>query len=265
MTLSFITPVALLSIFPHQEPRFLLPIVIPLAYLQGTTILPESDFSLVEVPKVYSSNPTVKKSSYTLLKIWLLLNTILTIFYGFLHQGGVFPATSYIAHELKIAPQKTQFHIVTSHIYSLPVSFLMQPSTNKIFSKGKTHYTIARQVFLYEEGSKDMDYILDKLNNIFTKEIDISKKTRIYLLISGSLEDYLEFHVLIHDLQFQLEETFYPHISLEAFPDFSKYCLDLTKSFYSDNCIPLPLIDFIWQLLKMFRLNLYRVTLREKL
>lgn len=263
MTLSFITPVALLSFFPHQEPRFLIPIIIPLAYLQGGTVLPEPDYSLIEAPKVHPSSPKVKKSSYSLLKIWLFVNTVLTIFYGFIHQGGIYPATSYFAQELKVAPPKTQFNIVTSHIYSLPESFFMQDSTNKVFSRGTTHFTVARRVFLYEEGSKNISYILGKLNNIFTKEIDSSKKARVYLLISGSLEDDLEFNILNQDLQFQLEETFYPHVSLEAFPDMTKYCLEFTNFFYSDNCITLPFVDFVWQFIKMFKLNLYRVTMSE--
>ncbi|KAG5862354.1 hypothetical protein JTB14_023350 [Gonioctena quinquepunctata] len=75
MNLSFVVPVALLSIFPHQKPRFLVPLVLPLIYLHGMTILPEPDDTLIEAPKMQiKAEPKKKKPSNSLLTVWLSIH-----------------------------------------------------------------------------------------------------------------------------------------------------------------------------------------------
>ncbi|XP_050499486.1 GPI mannosyltransferase 4 [Diabrotica virgifera virgifera] len=258
MTLSFIVPLAMLSIFPHQEPRFLIPLIVPLVYLHATTVLPETDYNLVEAPKVPSVVPVKKKTqSYVLLRVWLLLNTILTLLYGFLHQGGVFSATNYLSQQMKIVSSSTEYHIVTSHIYSLPESFFLQRSQYQLYLRGQVDRTMKKRVFLYEEGSKDLSLILKKIKLI----INLGKKDehKTYLLISGSLEDDLEYASLKTDLKLHLLKRFSPHLSFEAFPNFSMYCLDFVKPMYRGNCIPLPLDQYFNWLSSLFALNLYRV------
>ena len=57
-----------LSIAPHQEPRFLLPLLVPLV------LLGEKPFRQFRTP---------------LMSVWILFNAILVILFGILHQGGV--------------------------------------------------------------------------------------------------------------------------------------------------------------------------------
>ena len=57
-----------LSIAPHQEPRFLLPLLIPLALL---------------------GEKPVRRFPATATCIWIIFNLIMLIFFGVLHQGGV--------------------------------------------------------------------------------------------------------------------------------------------------------------------------------
>lgn len=65
--ISAISGTMILSIFPHQEPRFLIPCV-PLL------------LTCVRVPK-----------SRTFLAIWIIFNAILGFLFGVYHQGGVVP------------------------------------------------------------------------------------------------------------------------------------------------------------------------------
>jgi len=62
--------VFVLSCAPHQEPRFLLPAIVPLVVLYGTNLT------------------QVRWAEY----IWPLFNVVLFIFFGFLHQSGVVPS-----------------------------------------------------------------------------------------------------------------------------------------------------------------------------
>lgn len=58
----------LLSCAPHQEPRFLLPLIVPLLYLYGREAV---------------------GGSRSLLTLWIVFNLACYIFFGWLHQGGL--------------------------------------------------------------------------------------------------------------------------------------------------------------------------------
>ncbi|GAO49902.1 hypothetical protein SAICODRAFT_67952 [Saitoella complicata NRRL Y-17804] len=76
--------VAIVSIFPHQEPRFLLPAV-PLI-LSSITSLPGRRFWR------------------TWLATWVIFNTVLAILMGVLHQGGVVPTLLAAKQQLAVCP-----------------------------------------------------------------------------------------------------------------------------------------------------------------
>ena len=74
---SALSGVALLSIFPHQEARFLLP-AIPLI------------LSSIRLPY----NPTLRKTWTT---TWIIFNLALGLLMGVYHQGGIVPVQTHIA------------------------------------------------------------------------------------------------------------------------------------------------------------------------
>lgn len=67
---SVLFPLACISTAPHQEPRFLLPLLIPLQIF-------------------FASGLLVKRR--VIIVIWIVFNVALTVFFGVLHQGGVVP------------------------------------------------------------------------------------------------------------------------------------------------------------------------------
>lgn len=67
MFLTILTSTILLSFIPHQEFRFLLPLIVPLVYIFGFI--------------VYTTNK--------LLALWIIINVVLVYFYGSIHQAGV--------------------------------------------------------------------------------------------------------------------------------------------------------------------------------
>lgn len=81
-TLWFLTPpILILSLIPHQEPRFLLPLL-PLG-----VILCASSINRIKHRNLF-------------LFIWCLFNLIGLLFFGCFHQGGVTPLLSYIEKNL---------------------------------------------------------------------------------------------------------------------------------------------------------------------
>lgn len=102
-----IVPLCLLSVFPHQEPRFLLPILLPIVFTTS---------------KYFSSHYT--KNMKHIIPIWCVSNIVGLIFYGYLHQAGIIPMISHIFKEIKYV---SNIHIINSHTYSIPVGLLMVP------------------------------------------------------------------------------------------------------------------------------------------
>ena len=100
MSASFLVPLLALSVFPHQEPRFLLPLVIPLTFLHAQTII--------------GLRKWLKTS-------WYVLNALAVLFFGFFHQGGVWGLAGHM-HDTGLAHPKplNAVHLVTNHMYIVP-------------------------------------------------------------------------------------------------------------------------------------------------
>lgn len=150
--LSIILPLISFSLMPHQEPRFILPLVIPLFCLLG--------YRLFTFPFI------------TLL--WLGINFNLVVFYGHIHQAGVIPclthlqstvvapslataqpttlifARQYLPPRHLLAIPREQRHLVTIHdlsILDFPTAFLAQlaqisPSSEKTDADTTTNHSI---------------------------------------------------------------------------------------------------------------------------
>ncbi|XP_011311140.1 GPI mannosyltransferase 4 [Fopius arisanus] len=250
MTACFIIPIALLSIFPHQEPRFIIPVLLPLVFLNGGFFGNEGSLRTVVDPSITRREPSRIKWQV----IWWIFNIALTIFYGFLHQGGVLPLASHFSHELKAKPELTHIHLFTSYTYSLPTAFLQLKNTKKIYTSSTKHrYQLKQDFFLYEEGSKDLPEVYADIRRTLT---DCEKKHRnqkipyrLYYAMPVNLFPQFIEHILINgtrDLSYQTTGVFYPHVSTENLPRFSVHfdcflveslslCLNhLTTNFSSD-------------------------------
>lgn len=67
---SALFPIVMLSLAPHQEPRFLLPAIVPLHIFTATQSLVQSRLAIL---------------------LWTVFNAALGLFFGVLHQGGIVP------------------------------------------------------------------------------------------------------------------------------------------------------------------------------
>lgn len=93
--LSVLFPIACLSMAPHQEARFLLPVLVPLHLFTFGALV----------------------SSRLRTSVWILFNLALTIFFGLLHQGGIVPmmlSLSSSASSASLALSSCQFEPIYS-------------------------------------------------------------------------------------------------------------------------------------------------------
>jgi len=99
----------ILSLVPHQEMRFLLPMLVPLVLLGYKGIFGSESFWWLKI-------------------VWIVFNVVLLIFLGLFHQGGVVPVIQTLSSQ-PVGPDATQ-HIIFYHTYMPPEHlFAIEPSS----------------------------------------------------------------------------------------------------------------------------------------
>eukprot|EP01132_Coremiostelium_polycephalum_P007613 gene7613-9364_t len=185
-----------LSMAPHQEARFLLPLFFPL--------------SLLSFRYFYFN----QMSSRTLMVIWILFNMFATLFFGFVHQGGVVPSLIYLQKKIHntnnniqlqyqqqqqqplLQQQQQQFNIIYYHTYMPPRHFLgvNQNQTN---------------VHIYDLGGRDISFLVTLLEQLS----DANSETLILSPMKSIL--YQQYK----NKTCQLIESFWPHLTTEDPPN----------------------------------------------
>lgn len=234
MTSAIFVPVILLSFFNHQEQRFLIPIAVPVIMLHApklitgvnaTNFLKESQWSIV---RTLSSRINVSFSGRLLLKVWYTLNLIFTLFFGFLHQGGVLQLADHFSKHHPMLPSSTQIHLITSHVYNIPESLLILPHSSMLYTNPHSgqKYKIARRLFIHEFGGKNVNEVFKKMKLLIdVSEIRLrSKKINYEIFVAIPTSKAFELNQILHEHQaiftYHEERIFYPHLSTEAFPNF---------------------------------------------
>ncbi len=69
-----------------------------------------------KVMKFIATHIKITISGRFILKIWYTLNVTLTLFYGFLHQGGVYQVAEHFSRLHQIRGVNTHVHLVVNFI-----------------------------------------------------------------------------------------------------------------------------------------------------
>lgn len=272
MTSTFIIPIALLSLFPHQEPRFIIPVLFPLVFLHAPEL---SQVPSLDIVRRFNDNgdesaaEPPQRCKPRKLTLWYVSNLLLAFFYAFAHQGGVFPLTSYIATELKAKPHLTHVHLYTSYSYSLPTALLQLRNTRRVYRSSSNHkYKLTQDFHLYEQGSKPLPQVFDtiarKIRDCEEKFVVKRIPYRLYYALPASaISEFVELSNNKSNLfRFHIVKTFYPHISVEKLP--SLRSLDRFEnllSLQSDDIFGsfIEAIKDVYEYVEQFRLLLLKI------
>lgn len=292
MTASIFVPLGLLSLINHQEPRFLLPLTLPIIFLHGIKLQ-----TGIRGPELVKCNKIVdyicSKLSFksvagtTVLRYWYIINLIFTFFYGFIHQGGVFQVAREMSNSVLVQDSATHVHLVTSHIYNVPLSFFFIPSTKTVHINKETgqKYHRNKRFFLYEYGGMNVDELYRKLKIILDyNEMKLTtkgQKYQLYLTIPTSLTEDLSLAFWRSNstvMKHERVKVFYPHLSTEALPKFSikhpteiktdVFDLDQKCSLYEQETKDESLVFMVFKqfssIVHQFGLALYRIDVGRK-
>ena len=205
-TWTVISGLTFLSLAPHQEPRFLSPLLVPLSVVMGKTAL---------------------WSSPNLRFIWIIFNLALIVVFGVLHQGGVVPTmlSSVVARD---EPLSIMFH----HSY-MPPSFLSrrrQCTGEEVCTTSSCPQSPVNDL----KGSKSYE-----LTRALELELQCKQEYHsghVHLVApSLKLEDDLRLSTsdcrVGGDYSCELMWSYWPHLATEDFPSFEGSLFDFIKSF----------------------------------
>lgn len=176
--LSLVSGLLFLSAVPHQELRFLTPLV-PLACCC---------FDLEKFqPVISEKNGTPKKTSpmivSTLMFLWYAFNTILSILMGVLHQGGVIPVLDHFHTSPSLLSNDGTSAQIWWRTYS-PPSWILGNKNNTLSiitstSESPTPVDLdtKRSQLLIDTMGSDFEYVQGLVN-----ELQESGVSRIYLI-----------------------------------------------------------------------------------
>ena len=142
---SSIVPVALLSFIPHQEPRFISPVLMPLVILFSQSLIGSS-------------------ASPLMLLSWCIWNILGCVLFGILHQGGAYPCLAHLQQYLYNARSQTinaTYHMTFYHTYMPPQHLLAWPMSGHQNERG-FHHSLA----LYDLKGSSEDSLKEHLEII---------------------------------------------------------------------------------------------------
>lgn len=188
ITLFVFFPVVVLSFFPHQEARFLIP------------LLPLVVISVVLFSK------RIGKLFWT---IFVIFNVLFSVLFGVLHQGGVVPCLLKLQDFVENDQNSSSFTLIFSHTYMPPKHLLLTRSQKLeiLDLKGADLQTVFTEI--------------DKCRHSFSNLTDrtqTSKRRKVLLVMPGTFVS--EFRKQYDNFfSFKSEEKFFPHLSFEDPPD----------------------------------------------
>lgn len=178
ISLSAVVPLALLSIFPHHEARYILPVLTPLILISSDAIF----------------------SSRILLSLNILHNVIGLLVMGLFHQGGITPCLHRLSEHLHTTPNVIS-NVVFYKTYMPPQHLLLLPKDTS--------------VNIEDYAGMPQDEFMSTLNRLLQDKNDVAKT---YLVVPYPVME--EVFVKPH-FQFEVIESFFPHLSTENFPNVS--------------------------------------------
>ncbi|XP_010158401.1 PREDICTED: GPI mannosyltransferase 4 [Eurypyga helias] len=179
LLLFYFVPLAFLSLFSHQEPRFLIPLILPLVLFSA------------------SQNRAAKWKH-----VIVVFNVLGALLFGCLHQGGLIPCLFHLeqlTHSPESSAHPRHYTLLFAHTYMPPRSLLN-------IKKGDTHVEV---IDMAGSGEETLCQTVEQRANNST-----CGDCRVFVIIPGTVRATLtKCAVLLKN-----ETLIFPHFSMEDPP-----------------------------------------------
>lgn len=248
LLLSYAVPLVLLSVFPHQEPRFLVPLLAPLAVL-------------------YASNIFGKLSRRYLTVLWIIFNVFGCLFFGICHQGGIVPVINKLyLYRHKIESKTIPHHVIFWRTYMPPRHLFLQkslPLNLDQFQQTREpllEYSKEPAYQIHDLSGASMEMLFDVLDSFKNSSAD----QKLLLVCPGTVIRQV---LCTGDdaYKFTLFDKFWPHFSGEDPPTFDHVTCNFKipvlcrSTADDDDCLSVSYLDRFVYLTSLF---VYDVSLK---
>ncbi|XP_068811282.1 GPI mannosyltransferase 4 [Struthio camelus] len=182
LLLFYLVPLAFLSLFSHQEPRFLIPLILPLVLFSA------------------SQNRTMKWKP-----VIIIFNVLGALLFGCLHQGGLIPCLFHleqVMHSPELSNHPGHYVLLFAHTYMPPRSLLN-------IKKGDTHIEVIDMAGSEEET---LCQTVGQRTNNFT-----CNDCHFFVIVPGTVRAT----ITKCGVSFKNETLIFPHLSMEDPPQIS--------------------------------------------
>ncbi|XP_048397819.1 GPI mannosyltransferase 4-like [Stegostoma tigrinum] len=188
LLLVYFIPIVVLSMFSHQEPRYISPLIVPLVILSAS-----------------------KCEMLSWKVVIVVFNLLGSVFFGCLHQGGLIPCLSYlekVLHSENPLLSQTEQNLVFYHTYMPPRYLLNVKSDEKL-------------IRIIDLGGSDVSVLTNTVNELLgssaSKHFGNKQEMDIYVIAPGTVQD----DVKNCGFQWKTVASFFPHLTMEDPPDIS--------------------------------------------
>ncbi|MPC16064.1 GPI mannosyltransferase 4-like [Portunus trituberculatus] len=215
---SFIVPVLLLSLVPHQEARFLLPTLLPLVLLHSDDVL-------------ILTGRRIKMTKHFFFLSWHVWNILCVAFFGFLHQGGVTKTLMQVHQHALQRPPHINSHVLFSAMYTPPTFLLVRRLTVTAQAEDGRHYRIEKSLFTYDTGgAREPEDLLHLAARVHRQaQLNSTREVEVLICLPASLSEGL-FLATPENVTLQRLQRVRGHLTLEDPPDLSLEGVALTSS-----------------------------------
>ncbi|XP_067898549.1 GPI mannosyltransferase 4-like isoform X2 [Heterodontus francisci] len=182
LILVYFVPVIILSLFSHQEARFLTPLIVP-----------------VVIHSVLN---------YEMLRwktVIVVFNILCSVLFGCLHQGGLIPCLSYLEKALHSKDPVANQSLIFYHTY-MPPRYLLNIRSDQ------------ESIRIIDLGGSDISVLNNTVNGLLdnypSKHIR-SNQINIYIIAPGTVQYIIKYCAF----QWTTVASFFPHLSMEDPPN----------------------------------------------
>ncbi|XP_078062373.1 GPI alpha-1,2-mannosyltransferase 4-like isoform X1 [Mustelus asterias] len=186
LLLVYFIPIIILSMFSHQEPRYISPLIVPLVILSA----PKCEMLKWKV-------------------VIVLFNVLGSVHFGCLHQGGLIPCLSYLEktlHSKNPLANPLEHSLVFYHTY-MPPRYLLNVKSDQEFTR------------IIDLAGSDVSMLNNTVNGLFdnfsSKHMGNNQEMNIYIIAPGTVQDDID----NCGLQWKTVASFFPHLTMEDPPD----------------------------------------------
>jgi phosphatidylinositol glycan class Z len=212
---TFLMPLFVFSLVAHQEPRFLLPLIIPVCLLTAHCLFGSQSYSFLRF-------------------VWIVFNAVLFVVYGYLHQGGVVSSLNHVqkmfSHSSNLQMDQ---HVIFYHTYMPPRFLAFAPFQANVINNKK--YVYEQKKKLYEQMLEEEPSISKAKLRILDSFVPTVPTRHIYDLMSAN-------QTQLEQLVRQIKEP-YTTASTKVKKNFAIFLVapsvldfDLKKNLINENC-----------------------------